>query len=137
MDKQKVVLNFLDRRILKGHMEDFSPQDNRIVLSDQSSRKQTVALNELKAVFFVRTFGGDKGHKESKSFTGTSSGKRVLVRFRDGETIVGHLEGNVPWQKGFFLETKKGGFYLRPVDKKSNNHKVFVVSASVEDVTCF
>lgn len=137
MEKQKVVLNFLDRRIMKGHVEDFSPQENRIVLLDQSSQKHIIPLSELKAVFFVKTFEGNKIHKESKSFAGTSSGKRVLVRFKDGETLVGHLEGNVPWKKGFFLETKKGGFSLRPVDSRSNNHKVFVVSTSVEDVTCF
>lgn len=137
MEKEKVVLNFLDRRIMKGHMEEFSPQDNRIVLLDHTSQKHTISLNELKAVFFVKTFEGNKGHKESKSFAGSSSGKRVLVRFKDSETLVGYLEGDVPWKKGFFLETKKGGFYLKPVDSRSNNYKVFVVSTSVEEVTCF
>lgn len=136
-EKEKVVLNFLDRRIMKGHLEDFSPQENRIVLLDQSSQKRTVALDELKAVFFVKTFEGNKGRRESKAFVGSSSGKRVLVRFKDSETLVGYLEGDVPWKKGFFLETKKGGFSLKPVDAGSNNYKVFVVATSVEEVTCF
>jgi hypothetical protein len=138
MEKQKVVLNFLDRRIIKGYVEDFSPKDNTIMLLDQSSDRHAIALNELKAVFFVKTFEGNKGHKEWKSFSGsTSSGKRVMVRFKDGETLVGHVEGDVPWKKAFFLETKKGGFFLRPVDSKTNNIKVFIVAGSVEDVTCF
>jgi hypothetical protein len=138
MEKQKVVLNFLDRRIMKGYVEEFSPKDNSIILLDQSSERHVITLNELKAVFFVKTFEGNKGHKERKSFSGsTSLGKRVLVRFKDGETLVGYVEGDVPWDKAFFLETKKGGFFLRPVDSKTNNTKVFIVAGSVEDVTCF
>jgi len=51
---------------------------------------------------------------------------------------VGFLEGDVPWEKGFFL-SKRGsnrkGFFLLPVDEDTNNIKVFVVSSSVDAVT--
>jgi hypothetical protein len=51
--------------------------------------------------------------------------------------MIGYIEGKLPWEKGFFLEQKKGGFFLVPVDNRSNNTKVFVVAGSVQDVTCF
>jgi hypothetical protein len=62
----------------------------------------------------------------------------VFVKFRDGESLLGFLEGDFPWEKGFFLSRQdKGlkGFFLLPVDEDANNIKVFVVSSSVVDVT--
>ena len=138
MDNQKVVLKFLDGRIIKGHIGDFSPVSNHISLVDEKLNEQDVQLNELKAVFYVKSFEGNKHYSDKKSFTETSrKGKKILVRFRDGERLIGYLEGDVPWQKGFFLESKKGGFFLIPSDDQTNNIKVFVVSTSVTNVTCF
>ena len=138
MKKQKVVLNFLDGRIIKGYINDFSPEDEFVLIENRLSDKQKFKINELKAIFFVKTFKGNKDYSEKKSFTLASpAGKRILVRFKDSETLIGYVEGNVPWQRGFHLESKKGGFFLIPTDDKGNNTKVFVVSTSVSDVTCF
>ncbi len=138
VERQKVILRFIDGRLMKGYSSDFSTSADFVSIEDESSNTQTVWNNELKAIFFVKTFEGDKRYSEKKSFTqAPSSGKKVFVRFKDGESMIGYLEGNVPWEKGFFLETKKGGFFLIPVDNKSNNIKVFVISSSVQDVTCF
>ena len=85
----------------------------------------------------MRSFEGNKGHSEKKTFLWPSTtGKRVFVKFKDGEYMTGYTEGDVPWDKGFFLEPPKGkGFFLIPVDDASNNLKVFVVANSVWDVT--
>lgn len=138
MDNQKVVLKFLDGRIIKGYIGDFSPVNNHISVVDERLNEQDIQLNELKAVFYVKSFEGNKHYSEKKSFTKTSQkGKKILVRFKDGERLIGYLEGDVPWQKGFFLESKKGGFFIIPSDDQTNNMKVFVVSTSVTNVTCF
>ena len=138
MDNQKVILRFLDGRIIKGYIGDFSPLNNHISVIDETSNKQDIQLNELKAVFYVKSFEGNKHYSDKKSFTKTSQkGKKILVRFADGEGLIGYLEGDVPWQRGFFLESKKGGFFVLPSDDKTNNIKVFVVSTSVTDVTTF
>lgn len=137
MSKERVVARFLDGRLLKGYVIDFSPHDKRVMIEDLSSNRHSVDLEELKAIFFVRTFEGDRSHIETKSFMGTvPSGRRVFVRFKDGEAMTGYVEGEVPWQRGFFLESSKGpGFFLIPVDCHSNNIKVFVVASAVGDVT--
>jgi hypothetical protein len=138
MDNQKVILRFLDRRIIKGYIGEFSPSNNHISVADERLNEQNIQLNELKAIFYVKSFEGNKHYSEKKSFTKTSQkGNRILVRFKDGERLTGYLEGDVPWQRGFFLESKKGGFFVIPSDDQTNNIKVFVVSTSVTNVTCF
>lgn len=131
-------MRFLDGRIIKGYIGDFSPPCEHISVVDETSNEQDIQLNELKAVFYVKSFEGNTGYSETKSFTKTNQkGKKVLVRFEDGERLTGYLEGDVPWQKGFFLEPKTGGFFLIPSDDKTNNIKVFVISTSVTNITCF
>jgi hypothetical protein len=138
MDNQKVVLRFLDGKIVKGYISYFSPADNRITVVDERSNEQDVPLDELKAVFYVKSFEGNKHYADKKSFAKTTQkGRKILVRFKDGERLIGYLEGDVPWRRGFFLESKKGGFFIIPSDDQTNNIKAFVVSTSVTNVTCF
>jgi hypothetical protein len=137
MDRQKVILRCLDGSLVKGYIDDFSVSDEFLAFEDESSEKHRVGVDELKAIFFVRTFEGNRSRVEKKSFRDpVSLGKRVFVKFKDNECMTGYLEGDVPWEKGFFLEPVKGpGFFLIPVDNESNNVKVFVVASSVWDVT--
>ena len=137
MDRQKVVLRCVDGRVIKGHLDEFSPEAERVVIEEDSGAAQRFEVDELKAIFFVRTFEGNKTRSEKKSFEKEfPPGKRVFVKFKDGESMVGYVEGKVPWEKGFFLEPAKGkGFFLIPVDDESNNARVFVIAQSVWEVT--
>jgi hypothetical protein len=138
MKKHKVVLKFLDGKMMKGYMDDLPTEDQLVFVEDKTSKELRLPISDLKAIFFVKTFHGNKDYSEKKTYTALhQSTKKILVRFKDSETLVGYLEGDVPWQKGFHLEPKKGGFFLIPTDHNSNNIKVFVVSTSVWDVTCF
>ncbi len=136
MKRQKVILRCLDGRLIKGHIDDFSASDEVVSIESESLENQKIRVGELKAIFFVRTFKGNRSYSERKSFKDlVSVGKRVFVKFKDGESMTGYIEGGVPWEKGFFLEPKKGpGFFLVPVDRESNNIKVYVVATSVRDV---
>ncbi|MCL5023838.1 MAG: hypothetical protein M1497_10815 [Nitrospirae bacterium] len=127
----------LDGRLVKGYIGDFLPSDETVSLEDESSRTLTFAVDDLKAIFFVKTYIGDKDHVERKVFSDPISlGKRIFVKFKDGECMTGYIEGDIPWGKGFFLEPKRSsGFFLVPVDDKSNNRRVFVVASSVLAVT--
>ena len=135
--REKAILRFLDGRMIKGHLDVFSPADNSVLVEDEFKTRHRVHIKELKGIFFVRSFEGDSHHKEKKIFRGSSSGgKKVLLKFLDGESMMGYVEGDVPWEKSFFLESnKKMGFFLRPVDTESNNIKVFVVTSSVSDLS--
>ncbi len=136
-DSRKAILRFLDGTLRKGYITDFTVADDFVFIEDESSDTQKVRLKELKAIFFVKKFEGDKNHREKKSFAGTKSAcRKVFLRFKDGEALTGCLEGETPWKTGFFLEPmKENGFFLIPVDEKSNNIKIFVVTSAIRDVT--
>jgi hypothetical protein len=63
----------------------------------------------------------------------------VFIKFKDRESLIGFIDGEVPWQKGFTLTKPDGtedtGFFLTPSDNDSNNIKVFVVCSAIEKVT--
>ena len=135
-ENQKVILRFVDGKMLKGFIRDLKISDEYLYIEDESNHQHKVRLKELKAIFFVRKFEGERGHQEKKSFTGTRPGsKRVFVKFKDGESIMGNMEGEIPWEKGFFLESmKEKTFTIVPVDEDSNNTKILVITTAVMDV---
>lgn len=141
MGDEKVVLRFLDGTILKGHIRDFSEKSDELILLELDSDIVRVIKNDLlKAIFFVRTFEGNRQYNEKKSYgIRKPRGHRTFIKFIDGEDMVGFLEGDLPWDKGFFLNRNTinnlKGFFLLPADEGSNNIKVFIFVHAVRDVT--
>jgi hypothetical protein len=129
--QNRVVARFLDGRVLKGTTADFLPSKpsfHVVVQSDGgASQSVDVKVADLKAVFFVKNLTGDAAYNEGKAFASDAraAGRKVLVEFKDGETIVGTTQGYQPDRPGFFVV---------PVDPKSNNDRCFVVMAAVKNV---
>ncbi len=136
---EKVVVRLNDGSLLKGYLRDFSPALPELSFEEAGTAvTKPVKLEDVKAVFFVKSFEGDRGYRDKKSYGyAPVKGQRVFVKFNDGESLVGFLEGEVPWERGFFLSRQRSlkGFYLLPADEDTNNTKVFVVASSVGDVT--
>jgi hypothetical protein len=131
--QNRVVARFLDGRTIKGTTADFLPArpNFHVIPSGQTGnaiQAIDVRIAELKAVFFVKDLAGDGSYNEGKAFAADARapGRKVQVEFRDGETIVGTTQGYQPDRPGFFVV---------PVDLKSNNDRCFVVMAAVKDVT--
>jgi hypothetical protein len=138
-EDEKVVARFRDGRMVKGHVIRFSIESDTIILkNEQTGDEHPVAIEELKAIFFVRSFQGIREHVEKKAFgIRKLAGRRVFVKFHDKESLVGCVEGAVPWDKGFSLAKlgeKAKGFFLIPVDGNSNNIKIFVVGSAIQDI---
>lgn len=135
-ERQKVILRYADGKLEKGYLIDGTALGDVVAYEDESRTPLSVNIQQLKAIFFVKDFDGDKAYRERKAFTGKRpASRRVFLRFKDGESMTGYLDGNTPWKKGFFLEPQPGpGFYLIPVDDASNNTKMFVVTSAVRDV---
>jgi hypothetical protein len=139
-DEERVVARFNDGRVLKGYARGFTAESDVVVIAEAGSGKEhRIAVVDLKALFFIKSFEGDKNYREKKAFgVSANKGHKVYIKFRDRESLVGFIEGDVPWDKGFFVSkdgSRAPGFFLIPADQDSNNVKVFVVGASVEDVT--
>ena len=137
---ENVVVRLNSGKLLKGYVRDFSVHSNVVVLEEFESRQELrIPIIEVKAIFFVRTFEGDKSYREKKSYgLRQNLGRKVYIKFRDGEAMMGFIEGKIPWEKGFFIsnpDNKVKGFHLIPTDSGSNNIKVFVVGSSIKDMT--
>ena len=125
----KAVIGFLDGRRVRGHVFDFSPLKDRFHLAPQNDplqgKRTEVLFQDLKAIFFVRDFSGNREYNESKTTDGSVRGRKIEVTFRDGEKLVGSSQA---------YNLKNLGFFLFPLDEKSNNTRIFVVSKNVESV---
>ncbi len=134
------MLRFQDGSTIKGSLRDFSETAKEFSIEEYpSGNLSTVRIDLLKAVFFVRSFEGNPSYREIKRYgISGEKGRKVYVRFRDKESLLGYLEGELPWRKGYFLsksDKDKTGFFLIPVDAGCNNIKIFVVGTAIDDIT--
>jgi hypothetical protein len=127
----KIVVRYANGKTFKGYSQDFSPLAPYFHVRKDGiagpEGGQQVCIRDLKAVFFVRHFGGDNSYEERKTFVAGKalSGRKIEVIFKDGEVLVGTTTG---------YDANRPGFFLFPADDKSNNERIFVVTAAVKTV---
>jgi len=125
--ENKVVVRFRDGKMLKGYTYDFFPHRNVFHITETQYAKEVIEVSNssLKAVFFVKTFEGNKDYRGPEDFSWDSlkniHGLKIKVTFFDGEVMYGTTNGYTPERKSFFIF---------PADKKSNNERVFVIKES-------
>ena len=131
--QNKVVVRYLDGRVMKGTTVDFLPTRPTFHLVPVGQSGSTISvleiqISDLKAVFFVKDFIGDASYDEVKAFNaGTpTQGRRMQIVFKDDEMLIGTTMGYQPERTGFFLV---------PADPKSNNARCFVVATAVKKVS--
>jgi hypothetical protein len=131
MEPTKIVVRYADGRIIKGYTHDFSPEkpNFHITLVDPtfSNGPIEVQVKDLKGIYFVRDFLGNRAYKEQKTFPNGAkiTGRKVEVTFKDKEVMIGSVWGYDP---------KRPGFFLFPSDPHSNNLNIFVLSRAVSKV---
>ena len=126
MGPNKVVAKFKDGTIMKGSTTDFMPKKPNFHLNGQNGSVETIEVEDLKALFFVKDVEGNKDYNETYQDVIQGGGKRVQVEFNDGETVVGYVLGYSP---------DRQGFNLTPADLQSNNERIFVVASATKSVT--
>lgn len=142
-DAEKVVVRFLDGRLLKGLARNFSVEAAELHIEDaENGGERRIPLRELKAVFFVKSLEGDRDHREKKLFGARKDadrlGRKIYIKFRDGENLYGFYRGDIPWKQGYFVtepHSTAQGFFITPTDSESNNIRIFVVGSAVKDIT--
>ena len=119
---QRVVARFRGGQAVRGYTNDFHPSKTHLHLTseDKPGETMSLALSQLKAVFFVREFEGDRSRVDRYEFDNPRHGRRVEVTFEDGEVL-----------RGTTLAYRDGsGFFVQPADSGSNNMRVFVSPAA-------
>ena len=128
MEPVKIVLRYLDGRIVKGWTQPLDPRrpSFHLLKDNGGASLGETGMEGLKAVFQVKTYAGNPNHRERKKFIvcdGSYSGE-VEVTFTDGEVIQGSTIGYDPQQPGFLLF---------PPDPEGNNINIVVFSSALRD----
>jgi hypothetical protein len=125
MVTNKVVVRFKDNSVLKGKTSNFFPNKTFFHLQQLDNELIEIQIEELKAIFFVKDFDGNKDHADAYEDNIAGGGRKIKVQFQDGETVVGYTTGYSP---------DRPGFYLVPADLKGNNERVFVVKSATAKI---
>jgi hypothetical protein len=130
--QNRVVAHFLDGHLLKGVANDFLPNKDHFHLtlidSPPGTRPSEVKIAELKALYFVKEYGGNPQYRDRQEFDAVkpTPGRKIRVVFKDGELLLGTTQGYQPGRPGFFVI---------PADHHSNIERCFVVTAATSEVT--
>ncbi len=131
-----VVARYRDGKIIRGMTHDFGPQKKVFHVNTVEKHGRTIAgkiyeisLSELKAVFFVKSLEGRQGPPSLKGLLEEKLDApglmKMRVTFLDGEVLVGTTHG---------YTAEREGFFVAPLERDSNNLRIFVVSSAVKKV---
>ena len=132
VQEEKLVIHFQNGRILKGTSQDFSPRKNtfhlNLINGSSTNHSVKILLEEVKGVFFVKDFVGNKEYQEDQRPSNPEKifyRQRTIVHFKDKEVLYGFTQEYEPGLLGFFLY---------PYDSQSNNLKLFALHSFVSKV---
>ena len=131
------MAHFKDGRVTKGFSRDFDPTRESFHIvrrNGQVAASQEIRLEELKALFHVKTWGRKDKHlgivpgfptqkRESKGTAGPLV--KTVLEFYDGEKIFGYSLDYDPNHRGF---------YVVPADPSDNNRTIYVVHSSLVNI---
>lgn len=133
--EHRVVARFKDGRLLKGLARDPAPGSGllRLRLPGESNVPIDIRLEDLKGVFFVKTWEGNPAYVESEEgfangeleSNGTYRMQRTVAGFQDGERLKGYSHNFAP-----DLPT----LCFFPYDPFGNNYKVLIVCSALSDI---
>ena len=126
MEVNKAVVRFKDGSLRKGKITDFFPNKNEFHLQSLNGEIVNIDLEDLKAIFYVRDFEGNKERTDRYNDVIPGGGRKIRVQFLDGEILNGYSQGYSP---------DRSGFFLIPADKQGNNERVFIIKTATVEIT--
>lgn len=124
----KIVVHMKNGEVAKGCTSDFSHNRPSFHLNtvDDPRFVEEIALENLKAVFFVKDFEGNSSHIDSVDFTRAPvSGKHIIITFDDGELFFGTSDT---------VHRDRIGFFIFPIDPEANTNRAFVINSFIESL---
>jgi hypothetical protein len=126
---KKIVARYQDGRTVKGTSMDVDPNRAQFHVRSEDGRSVQVDMNDLKALFFVRSLEGDAARDEVlrpfENDPRSRGATLVTLVFADGEKIVGMTIAYPP---------RKPFFFVNPVDPESNNIRILVNRNAVTEM---
>lgn len=125
MQPNKIVARFKDNTLIKGTTSDFSADKTQFHLTTLDGITEPIDTERLKALFFVKDTDGNKDHRESYHDEISGMGRKLKVKFTDGEMLIGY---------SLDYSADRHGFFLTPADLHSNNRRIFIIKSATEEV---
>ncbi len=128
---KRVIVRKMDKETLRGYV---NPQTylkpDGVELLTLTGQVVFLPYRDVKSVYFVRDFEGDRNHLERKVFTSRPKldGLWLRMKFKDNEVLDGILPNNL------LLLTEKG-FTVVPPDPFANNQRIYVPKSSLLELT--
>ncbi|HYU16282.1 MAG TPA: hypothetical protein VEL05_09430 [Candidatus Acidoferrum sp.] len=124
-----IVAHRIDGTVMKGTSLDVDPKRPTCHLRPEGGEVIEIALTEVKALFFVKSWTGEAARNDAKQpATGDSrllGTRQVRVVFADGEEIVGLMNRFPPITPFFFM---------LPIDPQSNNIRILINGAATREM---
>lgn len=127
MDLRKVILRYLDGRVVRAYAPLFEEGSDSVPAADMGGTPLCVPLSDLKAAFFVRTFTGNPEYDSPRTpeeLPSRGSGRLLVLRFLDRERMLGEVAPTTDLSRGF---------YLTVLDPEDNNLLVYVNPSSLAE----
>jgi hypothetical protein len=128
--ENKVVVHMKVGTIHKGVTHDFRTDADRFHLlpAEGGGIPLQVRTDEMKALFYVRDYMGNRDFKARRQFLDAhASSRRAVVQFKDGEEVWGLLGEGAD-------QAESAGFFFFPVDEDDNNIRIFVIRSAMEEL---
>ena len=122
-----VAVRSLDKVVIKGWTSDFRPNRDFFHVEEEGGSAPTrVPIENLKAIFFIKTLGRDPSCVDNRSFEKrVGPEKKVWIEFVDGEKMAG-------WSSSFGSPRK--GFFVFPADPNSNTEMAYVFRSAIDQI---
>jgi len=123
---EKIIAKYKDGSAFKGSSNDFDPNKKFFHFRLLEGKTVLVDMEDLKALFFVKSFEGNKDRKPSYKDARPWGGFKVKVVFIDSEELVGYTLHHLVDGQGFFVI---------PADLQNNNEKIFVITSATREIS--
>lgn len=127
--ERPVIARLTTGLAIRGTTLDFTPERPSFrVIPDGEGRGVEVRLKDLKALFFPKLDTEPVTRRHPPRYAAPDpikDGKRIAVRFSDGEWMTGHT---------LSYRAEKTGFFLFPDDPDSQHERIFIMNTAPEEV---
>lgn len=125
MKPDKIVVRFLNGSVMKGQTNNFSPRKKLFHLVTLEGMIVRIDTDEVKAIFFVKYYEGNKLRTDHYNDLLSGSGKIAKTTFFDGESMSGFVQD---------YSEDSHGFFIVPTDRENNNDRVFILRAATAKI---
>lgn len=126
---KKVIVRKLDRDAVQGYVNPVAfVVDGKVALLTPEGQVQTIGLEEVKGVYFVREFGEPESFARKTFPTRPrTEGLWVRLKFRDNEVLEGMMANDL-------AQAAPEGYLVNPPDSRANTQRIFVPRTALAEL---